>query len=37
MGMRVYLATLALLFFGTLAQAQVKQIEMRIEGYLCGN
>ena len=34
---RVYLAILAMLFFGIVAQAQVRQIEMHIDGYLCGN
>jgi hypothetical protein len=33
-----YLAIVALIFhFGSFAQAQVKQIEMHIDGYLCGN
>ena len=34
---RIYLAILAMLLFGIVAQAQVKQIEMHIDGYLCGN
>ena len=34
---RVYLAVLAMLLFGMVAQAQVRQIEMHIDGYLCGN
>ena len=34
---RVYVAMLAILLFGLVAQAQVKQIEMHIDGYLCGN
>jgi len=33
-----YLAIVALTFLcGSVAQAQVKQIEMHIDGYLCGN
>lgn len=35
--MRVYSAILAVLLFGVVAQAQVRQIEMHIDGYLCGN
>ena len=34
---RIYLAILAMLLFGIVAQAQVRQIEMHIDGYLCGN
>ena len=36
----IFLASLVLVFlFGSLSgsQAQVKQVEMRIAGYLCGN
>jgi hypothetical protein len=36
----IFLATLGLVFlFGsvTTSRAQVKQVEMRIAGYLCGN
>ena len=34
---KIYLATVAMLLFGIVAQAQVRQIEMHIDGYLCGN
>jgi hypothetical protein len=34
---RVYLASLVMLIYGLVAQAQVRQIEMHIDGYLCGN
>jgi hypothetical protein len=34
---RVYLAILVMLIFGLVAQAQVRQIEMHLDGYLCGN
>jgi hypothetical protein len=34
---RIHLAMLAMLLFGIVAQAQVRQIEMHIDGYLCGN
>jgi hypothetical protein len=34
----IFLACLALVFLGvTSSQAQVKQVEMHIAGYLCGN
>jgi hypothetical protein len=34
---KIYSALLAMLLLGIVAQAQVRQIEMHIDGYLCGN
>jgi hypothetical protein len=35
----IFLASLSLVLFGSISnsQAQVKQVEMHIAGYLCGN
>ena len=34
---RIVLTILTTLLFGVVAQAQVRPIEMQIDGYLCGN
>jgi hypothetical protein len=38
MRLKFYLVSMALLLLlGTFAQAQVTQVQMHIDGYLCGN